>query len=116
MAEDVLLQQIRELFKAEREQLRKVVREEVKAETEPITKRLDQQGKQLDQQEKQLDQQGKQLDQQGKIQAVLASNVATVLEEQQQQRTDIRSLHTEVHESEERQAKRLDEAKEEIQA
>ena len=58
----------------------------------------------------------KQLDQQGKIQAVLASNVATVLEEQQQQRTDIRSLHSEVHESEERQAKRLDEAKEEILA
>src|SRR5436305_7232371 len=58
----------------------------------------------------------KRLDQQGKILAALASNVATVLTEQQQQRTDIRSLHSEVHESEQRQAKRLEEAKEEILA
>src|SRR5947208_16752180 len=99
---NLLLQQIGELLKAEREQIRKLVREEVKAETEPMNKRLDQQGKQLDQQ--------------GKILVALAANVATVLTEQQQQRADIRSLHTEVHESEERQAKRLDEAKEEILA
>src|SRR5947209_201467 len=58
----------------------------------------------------------KRLDQQGKILAALASHVASVLTEQQQQRTDIRSLHTEVHASEERQGKRLDETKEEILA
>jgi hypothetical protein len=41
----------------------------------------------------------KQLNQQGKILAALAANVGTVLEEQQAQRIDIRSLHTEVHAS-----------------
>src|SRR5947209_3034471 len=39
----------------------------------------------------------KRLDQQGKILAALASNLATVLTEQQQQRTDIRSLHDDLH-------------------
>lgn len=41
----------------------------------------------------------KQLDQQGKILTALAANVGTVLEEQQAQRIDIRSLHTELHAS-----------------
>ena len=38
MAEDALLEKIGNLLKAEREQTRKLVREEVKAETEPIKK------------------------------------------------------------------------------
>ena len=41
----------------------------------------------------------KQLDQQGKLLAGVAANTGTVLEEQQTQRIDIRSLHTEVHAS-----------------
>ena len=41
----------------------------------------------------------KQLDQQGKILTALAPNVGTILEEQQAQRIDIRSLHTELHAS-----------------
>ena len=41
----------------------------------------------------------KQLDQQGKILTALTANVGTVLEEQQAQRIDIRSLHTELHAS-----------------
>lgn len=45
--------------------------------------------------------QGKQLGQHGKILVGLADNMATVLEEQQAQRSDIRSLHTEVHASKE---------------
>jgi hypothetical protein len=49
----------------------------------------------------QLEKQGQMLTQQGKLLAGLAANMATVLEEQQAQRTDIRSLHTEVHESRE---------------
>ena len=43
----------------------------------------------------------KQLAQQGKILTGLADNMATVLTEQQAQRIDIRSLHTEVHASKE---------------
>ncbi len=39
----------------------------------------------------------KRLDQQGNILAALASNGATVLEEQQQQRTALRSLHDDLH-------------------
>jgi peptidoglycan hydrolase CwlO-like protein len=41
----------------------------------------------------------KQLDQQGKLLTGVAANMGTVLEEQQSQRLDIRSLHTEVHAS-----------------
>ena len=41
----------------------------------------------------------KQLDQQGKLLTGVAANMGTVLEEQQAQRIDIRSLHTEVHAS-----------------
>jgi chromosome segregation ATPase len=41
----------------------------------------------------------KQLDQQGKLLTGVAANTGTVLEEQQAQRIDIRSLHTEVHAS-----------------
>ena len=60
-----------------------------------------------DQQEKQLTQASrevskipaieKQLDQHNKLMAGLADNMATFLTEQQAQRIDIRSLHTEVH-------------------
>jgi hypothetical protein len=41
------------------------------------------------------------LDHHGKLLTGLTANMATVLEEQQAQRVDIRSLHTEVHESRE---------------
>ena len=41
------------------------------------------------------------LDHHGKLLTGLTANMATVLEEQQAQRSDIRSLHTEVHESRE---------------
>jgi hypothetical protein len=41
------------------------------------------------------------LDHHGKLLTGLIANMATVLEEQQAQRVDIRSLHTEVHESRE---------------
>jgi hypothetical protein len=40
-----------------------------------------------------------QLDRQGKLLTGVAANTGTVLEEQQAQRIDIRSLHTEVHAS-----------------
>ena len=43
----------------------------------------------------------KRQEQQGKIIMAVSAHTATVLEEQQQQRTDIRSLHTEVHETKE---------------
>jgi ABC-type transporter Mla subunit MlaD len=43
------------------------------------------------------EQQGKQLDQHDKLLAGIADNMATFLTEQQAQRIDIRSLHTEVH-------------------
>ncbi len=43
------------------------------------------------------EQQGKQLDQHDKLLAGVADNMATFLTEQQAQREDIRSLHTEVH-------------------
>ena len=43
----------------------------------------------------------KQLDQHGKMLSVLGSHVGTILEEQQAQRIDIRSLHTELHASKE---------------
>jgi hypothetical protein len=41
------------------------------------------------------------LDHQGKLLTGLTATTATVLEEQQAQRVDIRTLHTEVHESRE---------------
>jgi hypothetical protein len=41
----------------------------------------------------------KQLSQQGKILTVITANVGTILEEQQAQRIDIRSFHTELHAS-----------------
>lgn len=47
--------------------------------------------------QKLLDQQGKTLDQNGKMLSALGAHVGTILEEQQAQRIDIRSLHTEVH-------------------
>jgi len=47
-----------------------------------------------EQQGKQLDQQGTALTQQGKLLNGIAANMGTVLEEQQAQRLDIRSLHT----------------------
>jgi hypothetical protein len=55
--------------------------------------------KQLAQQGDILAQHSKQLDQQGKLLTGVAANTGTVLEEQQAQRIDIRSLHTEVHAS-----------------
>jgi chromosome segregation ATPase len=57
--------------------------------------------KQLEQQGKQLDHQDTTLTQQGKLLNGIAAGMGTVLEEQQAQRMDIRSLHTEVHASKE---------------
>ena len=57
--------------------------------------------KQLEQQGKQLDHQDATLTQQGKLLNGIAAGMGTVLEEQQAQRMDIRSLHTEVHASKE---------------
>ena len=54
-----------------------------------------------EQQVNKLDHQGNTLTQQGKLLNGVAANMATVLEEQQAQRLDIRSLHTEVHASRE---------------
>ena len=51
--------------------------------------------------EERLDNQGSTLTQQGKLLNGVAATMATVLEEQQAQRVDIRSLHTEVHETRE---------------
>ena len=48
-----------------------------------------------------VEKQGTQLEQQGKLLNGIAATTASVLEEQQAQRVDIRSLHTEVHESRE---------------
>jgi hypothetical protein len=45
----------------------------------------------------QLEKHGQILTQHGKILGGLEANMATVLEEQQAQRSDIRSLHTDVH-------------------
>lgn len=50
---------------------------------------------------KQLEQQGNTLTQQGKLLSGIAATMGTVLEEQQAQRMDIRSLHSEVHASKE---------------
>jgi hypothetical protein len=63
--------------------------------------KLDEQGEMLREQGKKLDQQGNILTQHGKLLGGLAANMATFLEEQQAQRSDIRSLHTEMHESRE---------------
>lgn len=62
-----------------------------------IQKQLDHQGKTLDQHGKLLAQQGGTLSQHGKILEAIGSHVGTILEEQQAQRIDLRSLHTEVH-------------------
>jgi hypothetical protein len=51
--------------------------------------------------EQRLDHQGSTLTQQGKLLNGVAATMATVLEEQQAQRVDIRTLHTEVHETRE---------------
>jgi chromosome segregation ATPase len=66
-----------------------------------IQKQLDHQGETLAQHGKILTQQGKTLAQHGKILETIGSHVATILEEQQAQRIDIRSLHTELHASKE---------------
>jgi hypothetical protein len=48
-----------------------------------------------------VEKQGTQLEQQGKLLNGIAATMASVLEEQQAQRLDIRSLHTELHETRE---------------
>jgi hypothetical protein len=48
-----------------------------------------------------VEKQGIQLEQQGKLLNGIAATMASVLEEQQAQRLDIRSLHTELHETRE---------------
>src|SRR5918999_3431632 len=57
----------------------------------------EQQGKDITSLKTGQEQQGKQLDQHDKLLAGMADNMATFLTEQQAQRIDIRSLHTEVH-------------------
>ena len=59
----------------------------------------EQQGKQIETLVDVQEQQWKQYAQQGKILAGLGATAGTILEEQQAQRIDIRSLHTEVHSS-----------------
>jgi hypothetical protein len=51
--------------------------------------------------EQRLERQGNTLIHQGKLLNGIAATMGTVLEEQQAQRVDIRSLHTEVHETRE---------------
>jgi chromosome segregation ATPase len=66
--------------------------------------------------EQRLDHQGSTLTQQGKLLNGVAATMATVLEEQQAQRVDIRSLHTEVHESREELKGEIEEVKSEVRA
>jgi chromosome segregation ATPase len=56
------------------------------------------------------------LDHHGKLLTGLTASMATVLEEQQAQRSDIRSLHTEVHETREEVKGEIEEVKGEIRA
>ena len=56
------------------------------------------------------------LDHQGKLLTGLTATTATVLEEQHAQRSDIRSLHTEVHESREELKGEIEEVKGEVRA
>ena len=57
-----------------------------------------------------------QLDHHGKLLTGLTASMATVLEEQQAQRSDIRSLHTEVHETREEVKGEIEDVKGEIRA
>ena len=66
--------------------------------------------------EQRLDHQGSTLTQQGKLLNGVAATMGTVLEEQQAQRVDIRSLHTEVHESREELKGEIEEVKSEVRA
>ena len=52
----------------------------------------------------------------GKVLTGLTASMATVLEEQQAQRSDIRSLHTEVHESREEVKGEIEDVKVEVRA
>jgi hypothetical protein len=70
----------------------------------------------LQKQGTQIEKQGHTLTQHGNILGGLAANMATVLEEQQAQRTDIRSLHTEVHASREELKGEIHEARVEARA
>jgi len=56
------------------------------------------------------------LDHHGKLLTGLTATTATVLEEQQAQRSDIRSLHTEVHASREELKGEIEEVKGEVRA
>jgi chromosome segregation ATPase len=56
------------------------------------------------------------LEHHGKLLTGLTANMATVLEEQQAQRSDIRSLHTEVHGSREELKGEIEEVKGEVRA
>jgi uncharacterized phage infection (PIP) family protein YhgE len=56
------------------------------------------------------------LDHQGKLLTGLTATTATVLEEQHAQRSDIRTLHTEVHESREELKGEIEEVKSEVRA
>jgi hypothetical protein len=56
------------------------------------------------------------LDHHSKLLTGLTANMATVLEEQQAQRSDIRSLHTEVHGSREEVKGEIEEVKGEVRA
>jgi hypothetical protein len=56
------------------------------------------------------------LDHHGKLLTGLTANMATVLEEQHAQRSDIRSLHTEVHKTREEVKGEIEEVKGEVRA
>ena len=71
--------------------------EELQAGQKALQADVQTQGKDIASLKTGQEQQGKQLDQHDKLLAGIADNMATFLTEQQAQRIDIRSLHTEVH-------------------
>jgi hypothetical protein len=71
--------------------------EDLQAGQKVLQADLQMQGKDIASLKTRQEQQGKQLDQHDKLLAGMADNMATFLTEQQAQRIDIRSLHTEVH-------------------
>ncbi len=70
--------------------------EELQAGQKALQADVQTQGKDIASLKTGQEQQGKQLDQHDKLLAGIADNMATFLTEQQAQRTDIRSLHTDM--------------------
>ena len=72
---------------------------ELNRQLELQQKQLKAYGTKIEIQSAQLDLRGNQIDNQGKLLDTLVSDVLNVVEEQQAQRLDVRSLHTEIHSS-----------------